>query len=116
MEIHASENEWIHTDSENWAAFLETGTGKRLIPEVVRAFPELLASGDVNAILIRSGEVRAYQRIVDLLLTLAHPPVVPSFAAPNEYPRLEDDAAWNDGQKISGDSPGNQSNKTPNSP
>jgi hypothetical protein len=99
MEILANESDWLHTDAENWAAFLGTETGKRLIPELVKGFPALLEGGDINAILIRSGEVRAAQKLVESLVLLAHPSA-PAPKGASEYPPLEDDAAWNDGQKI----------------
>jgi hypothetical protein len=99
MEVLAKETDWLPTDSENLAAFLETATGKRLIPALVQGMPSLLAGGDVNAILIRSGEVKAFQSVVESIVLLAHPPA--PLAPPNtEYPRLEDDKAWNDGQSL----------------
>jgi len=102
MEILAKESEWLHTDSDRLAEFLETGTGKRLIPTLVQSMPPLLAGGEINAILIRSGEVRAFQSMVESLLMLAHP--APKSGSPVvDYPELEDDAAWADGQKINPD-------------
>jgi len=100
MEVIARESEWLPTDADNLAAFLETATGRRLIPSLVQGMPVLLAGGEINAILIRSGEVRAFQSVIESLLLLAHPAAPPAPAV-NEYPRLEDDAAWSDGQKLS---------------
>jgi len=100
MEILAKESEWLATDAERWAAFLETETGKRLLPNLAQNMPSLLAGGDVNAILIRSGEVKAYQGVIEALILLAHPPAPPAPSV-SEYPAPENDAAWNDGQRLS---------------
>lgn len=104
MEIIAAPSDWLATDSENLARFLETETGKRLLPRLVEHAPALLASGDVNAILIRSGEVRAWTRLAETLLGLAHPEPPAKPQAP-EYPALTDDAAWNDGLRLESDNP-----------
>lgn len=99
MEVLAAQNDWIATDSDNLARFLETDTGKRLIPKLVEHAPRLLASGESNAILIRSGEVRAWTHLAETLLDLAHP-APPAPPQVTEYPALTDDKAWADGQKI----------------
>lgn len=99
MEILANPSDWTPNDEQNLAAFLETETGKRLIPELTKSFPALMDGGDINAILIRSGEVRAWTKMIEALLLLAHP--TPPVSRPvTEYPALEDDKAWNDGQKL----------------
>jgi len=100
MEILANPSDWTQIDSENLAKFLETETGKRLIPKLVEQVPVLLDGGEINRILIRSGEVRAFNQMVESLLVLAHPPV-PQQNPVNEYPPLEDDRAWGDGQRLS---------------
>jgi hypothetical protein len=110
MEILANADEWTTTDEERLAEFLETPTGKRLIPALLKDSPELLKGGEINAILIRSGEVRAYQAMVESLLLMAHPPRHVSHTEPTNYPALENDAAWNDGQKIT---PENKTTETP---
>jgi hypothetical protein len=104
MEILANPNDWIANDAENLAAFLETETGKRLIPKLVENIPVLHEKGETNSILIRSGEVRAWTRLVETLLFLAHP-APPAAPQVSEYPALEDDAAWKDGQKINDPNP-----------
>lgn len=105
MEILANELDWAQTDAEKWDAFLRTETGKRLIPKLVESAPTLLGTGDTNAILIRTGEFRGFQAAAQQLLTLTR--VTPAEAAPvvNEYPPLEDDKAWDDGQKLEPESP-----------
>lgn len=99
MEILANPSDWTQFDAENLAKFLETETGKRLLPKLVETKPELLASGDINSILIRSGEVRAFDKMLNDMLLLAHPPA-PMAQPVSEYPPLTKDEAWNDGQKL----------------
>lgn len=99
MEYLARPDEWIAPDSENLAKFLDTDTGKRLLSELSKGCPELLVSGDTNAIMIRTGEVRAFSRMIEQLLLLAHPPA-PSPSHDDAYPALTDDSKWADGQKL----------------
>lgn len=102
MEIIADASAWLSTDAENLARFLETETGKRLIPKLVDSCPALLDKGDINAILIRSGEVRAWSGMIESLLLLAHSKAGNEGPPPptTEYPPLTDDRAWDDGQKL----------------
>lgn len=99
MEILASENDWLPTDEIALSIFLETPTGRRFIPALAKNAPGLMAGGDINSILIRSGEVRAFQTIIEAILMLAHP-VAPVPQPVSSYPALENDAAWNDGQTL----------------
>lgn len=99
MEIIANPSDWTAPDAENLVKFLETETGKRLIPKLVESEPALLDGGDVNRILIRSGEVRAFKAMIEALFNLAHPPPPPPQPI-TEYPPLTKDEAWNDGQKL----------------
>lgn len=94
MDIVASPLDWTFIDEENFAKFLDTETGKRLIPKLAEESPRLLAAGDTNAILIRAGEVRGIQSIIQTLILLAHPApkIIP--ATHNAYPPLDDDTAW----------------------
>jgi hypothetical protein len=105
MEVLASESDWLPTDEENLARFLDTDTGKRLVPKLVAGMPSLLAGGETNAILIRCGEVRAYQTFMETLVILAHPPQASVISGKTEYPPLEHDAAWDDGQKLKAPEP-----------
>ncbi len=100
MEILANDKDWLPTDAENLAKFLESETGKRLIPKLVEHCPTLLDQGETNAILIRNGEVRAWTGMIESLLTLAHPIGTINTQTITEYPPLTDDKAWNDGQKL----------------
>ncbi len=99
MEILAGSLDWTPYDSEKLAAFLDSETGKRFIPKLVESAPTLFEGGDTNRILIRSGEVLSFQKIVKEILFLAHPPP-PNKQEATEYPPLEADEAWKDGQKL----------------
>ena len=99
MEITAGQLDWLSTDEENLAKFLDTETGKRFIPKLVEYAPPLHSDGDTNAILIRTGEVRGYQNVVQTILALAHP-APKSTPSRIGYEAPEDDSAWNDGQKL----------------
>lgn len=91
-------NSWTAQDSQNLAQFLATDTGRRVLPAIVDQTPALLPSGDVNAILIRSGEVRGVALAIHTLHALAHP-AKPVANQSSEYPPPEDDSAWA-GEKI----------------
>ena len=99
MEILAGSLEWTTFDAEKLASFLDTDTGKRLLPKLVEVAPALLDGGDTNAIMIRAGEVRGFQVLVREIISLAHPlPPTPEYKP--EYPSPEVDFHWNDGQKL----------------
>jgi hypothetical protein len=100
MEIVAGILDWTLVDEERWAKWLQTETGKRLLPRLAESTPMLLASGDVNAILIRSGEVRGFQAVLSQLLAMSHATPEKQTSNSQAYPPLEDDTAWNDGQKL----------------
>ena len=102
MEIIAGAMEWLPTDEENLAKFLDTDTGKRLLPKLADLAPDLLAAGDTNSILIRTGELRGYRDVMRTILTLAHPPARSdvSDGKPGEYVPLDDDKHWGDKQKL----------------
>lgn len=112
MEILAGSLDWTPFDAEKLANFLDSETGKRFIPKLVEAAPTLLDGGDTNRILIRSGEVLSFQKIVKEILFLAHPPP-PSPKQVTEYPPLEADEHWNDGQKIEPEQSDPSSNPDP---
>lgn len=99
MEIVARPEDWTQVDEQRLAEFLNTDTGKRLIPKLTESCPPLLEAGENNAILIRSGMVLAYGKILDNLMMLAHPPGPPA-PVQQAYPPLEDDSKWDDGQKL----------------
>jgi len=91
---------WTSTEAAEWKAFLRTDTGGKLLHGLASEEPELLDGKDVNCTLVRSGETRHHKRIVAFLLSLANEPVVVSQEYESNYPPLDDDSKWNDGQKL----------------
>lgn len=104
MEISADTLEWTSIDSDNFSKFLDTPTGRRLLPKLAEAAPELFDKGDTNALLIRTGEVRGIQKILREILTLAHPPPPVSSGDTTNYPAPEDDKFW-EGPKLGDPNP-----------
>lgn len=101
MEITSTPLEWTSDDALNFRAFLKTQSGSRLLPKAAESTPALLPEGDINRILIRSGEVRGFQAVIQTLLSLAYPTAEPENTAGNtNYPDLTDDRSWDDGNKI----------------
>lgn len=100
MDLTSDSLPWDSTDVAIWRQFLDTRTGTRLIPKLLESVPALLSGGDVNAILIRSGDVRGFSSAARILLSLTQESPVAPVAAPTNYAALEDDGAWNDGQKL----------------
>lgn len=103
MEVTNDPVEWdLQEDFEILRQFLKSRTGQRLIPRMLEELPPLLASGDVNEILIRNGEVRGWQGAVKALLGLATSALPETPETPRgEYAAPEDDSKWSDGQKLS---------------
>jgi hypothetical protein len=91
---------WTSIDEQRLADFLNTETGKRVVPRLMEACPELLPNGDTNAILVRNGEVRGMTLALHTLNIMAHPVKFVMPKVGNEFPHLEDDAAWSDGKKL----------------
>lgn len=90
---------WGTDDEVLWNAFLKTNTGARLLPKLAERVPALLDGGDtVNKILIRSGEVRGFQLAISAMLELTHSPPMPVKSETTNYPALDDDNKWEDGQ------------------
>jgi len=100
MDLTSDSLPWDSTDIALWRQFLDTRTGARLIPKLLESVPALLSGGDVNAILIRSGDVRGFSTAARILLSLTIETPVTPVAAPANYAALEDDAAWSDGQTL----------------
>jgi hypothetical protein len=99
MEITNENPPW---DSENCALlreFFKTPTGQRLIPRLAEQVPSLLDGGDINSILIRSGDA-GYAKALQNLLSLTVPAPDIRVGTVDNYPSLEDDVAHNDGQSL----------------
>lgn len=94
MQIATDGLEFDSDDRSKWKAFLQTRAGLRLIPKACEFTPGLLGSGDTNAILIKSGELRGFQLAIQSLLSLAEPPPPAPPPERNAYPSLTDDSAW----------------------
>jgi hypothetical protein len=99
MEITNVEPEWSDTDADHLRAFLGTQSGQRLLPRLAQMRPGLLPKGDINEILIRSGEVRAWQAVMEQILFMTRPEPKQQ-QAEESYPNLDDDLKWSDGQKL----------------
>ena len=100
MEIANDGIEFDSIDKFAWKTFLATRAGLRLIPKVAESAPQLLGSGDTNAILIKTGELRGFQHAILTLLSLAEPPPKEQPAEPFAYPPLDADEQWADGQTL----------------
>lgn len=94
MEIISNELDWLHTDEQALAAFLETPTGRRLIPKLLEQTPTLLEKGEQNEILIRLGKVAGYQEVARTILLLAHPAPKVADNDSGALPPLENDELW----------------------
>jgi hypothetical protein len=92
---------WTSTEAAEWRAFLRTKTGEKLLRGIASEEPELLDGTDVNRTLVRSGEVKHHKVFISFLLSLANDPVdLTQVELADNYPPLEDDTKWNDGQKL----------------
>lgn len=100
MEINAGPLDWAAPDEEKWASFLNSETGRRFLPRLLEGVPPLLDGGDTNAILIRTGVVRGFQLAVQELSRMAQHEPKSETPSGGNYPPLENDAAWGDGQKL----------------
>lgn len=90
---------WNSEDVNIFRQFLDSRTGQKLVPRLAEATPTLFSEGEVNKLLIRSGEVRGVQLILNEIFSLANPP--PSTPKEiTEYPSLTDDSAWPETPKL----------------
>lgn len=101
MEITNESPEWdVSEDRVILSQFLQSRTGQRLLPKLLENVPALLTEGEINKILIRSGEVIGWGAVVRNLLALSIPEPKPPEPEVSEYPPLVDDKAWNDGKQL----------------
>jgi hypothetical protein len=99
MQITNEPLNWDSDDMAAWRVFLGTRAGLRLLPKFLENVPSLLSGGNVNEILIRTGEVRGWAEAGRTLLALQFS--LPEAKAPAEaYPPLDADEHWNDGKKV----------------
>lgn len=95
MEVTQNPLDWTSDDVLNWQKFLTSQTGSRLIPRVLEFIPDLLAKGDINEILIRSGEVRGWRSCIHQLIFLTSVVEAKTFPnTPPNFPPLDEDLAW----------------------
>lgn len=99
MEI-SNELDWDSNDITALKNFLATKTGLRFVPKILESVPTLLSGGEINTLLVRSGEVRGFSMAVQALMALTAPPAAPTPPQPSAYPPLEADDQWNDGQSL----------------
>lgn len=94
--------EWSSDDEVALRNFLVTQTGRRFLPKLAESSPVNLPGGNTNDILIRSGEVRGFGEALRTMLSLAFRPAKPELEVESQtnYPALENDAAWTDGEKL----------------
>jgi len=99
MEITNEFLAWSSDDEAKWNNFLNSETGRRLIPKLAESAPALLDGGHANKTLVRNGELRGFQIALRELINLSHAqPLPPQHISP--YPALEDDKSWSDGEKL----------------
>jgi hypothetical protein len=99
MEVTNEALPWSSEDESKWNNFLNSDTGRRLIPKLAEFAPALLDGAHANKTLVRNGELRGFQVALRELINLSHAqPLPPTFVSP--YPSLENDAAWEDGEKL----------------
>lgn len=101
MEISNEPLTWSSEDIAVFRTFLNTATGQKFLSKLLENVPPLLPSGDTNSLLIRMGEVRAWQDAAKSILALTAPPPMPPDQATHsrQYPDPTDDDSWQDGQK-----------------
>lgn len=69
--VNASEILFTPDDVTNWAIFLNSPTGQRLIPKITELAPRLLSKGDTNELMINHGAVLGFSSAVQALLDLS---------------------------------------------
>lgn len=89
MEIIREGPEWTSEDVSNFRAWLDTQTGRRLLPKLAESAPPLLAGGNTNDILIRSGDLRGFQLAVRTLLGMTEVEQAPPRRSDN-FPSLDE--------------------------
>lgn len=87
--------DWSSENSRTLRNFLATETGTRLMEWLAYYAPELLDGSDVNKTLVASGVYKGYHKAVSQIISLVTEQ--PKEAeAPEMYPSLDNDGAWED--------------------
>jgi len=104
MEITNDVTPWGSENIAVFNQFLQTHTGRKLLPKLMESIPVLLESGETNDILIRTGKVSAWGDALRSLIALsAPPPAEPDTSVHNRnYPDPTDDRQWDDGKTTTG--------------
>lgn len=87
--------DWNSDDASNLKNFLASKTGERLLVHLGESVPELLSSGEINAILIRSGEVKGGSTLLAQLVSLTVETPESLTPVKSAFPDLDDESAWN---------------------
>lgn len=89
--------DWSSEDAQNLRGFLESVSGQRFLIHLAESCPELLGGGEINSILIRSGEVKGHSAVVNLVvsLTVEVPDTLPERKS-ERYPDIDDESKWPD--------------------
>jgi hypothetical protein len=92
------ETPWESADATALRLFLESRSGQRALTHLAEQIPPLLDGSDVNKTLVASGTVKGWNGAIHALLslTIEQPAAV---KAPEAYPSLDDESAWEDGNK-----------------
>lgn len=100
--------QWSSDDVANWAAFLRTQTGSRLIPKILEVAPALMDGADVNKTLVRNGERRGFEQAIERMIqiTSVEKSAADVRSPATAYPPLEDDTAWPETEPLNPETPG----------
>jgi hypothetical protein len=89
--------QWDSAEAGILQTFLDSPTGQKVLTILHGRIPGLLEKGDVNEILIRSGQVAGAQMIFDSLVSLVVERPIEAQSQPKteeSYPDLDNEDAW----------------------
>lgn len=98
--------EWDSTDGGWLEEILNSARGQKLLSILALKVPSFLDGSDPNKTLVRMGEVKGAELIIEALvgLTIETPAELqPEKQETESYPNLDDDSKWDDGQKTTPD-------------
>lgn len=93
--------EWSSDDAAQLKLFLESNVGQRALAHVLDEKPSLLDGSDVNKTLVASGNVRGFVLAIESLFRLTYEQPTQDKQADTDYPDLDDESKWKDGQPAS---------------